>query len=84
MGQIGLGLAGDANGNNQIKPGKYAVWRIHFGQTAGSGAALPSDESLSAAVPEPATLILIIMAPIGWRLRRRLDRIEMSQQLINA
>ena len=34
----------------------YAIWRSHFGQTAGSGAALPSAEPLSAAVPEPATL----------------------------
>jgi probable HAF family extracellular repeat protein len=39
-------------------PADYDVWRAHFGQTAGSGAALPSAEPLSAAVPEPATLAL--------------------------
>jgi probable HAF family extracellular repeat protein len=39
----------------------YNTWRTHFGQTAGSGAALPSANPLSAAVPEPtawATLLV--------------------------
>ncbi len=40
----------------------YDVWKTHFGAVspgigAGSGAALPSAEPLSAAVPEPATLV---------------------------
>ncbi len=39
----------------------YNIWRTHFGQTAGSGAALPSAEPLSAAVPEPATLVLLLV-----------------------
>ena len=39
----------------------YDVWRAHFGQTAGSGAARPSAEPLSAAVPEPATLLLLLV-----------------------
>jgi hypothetical protein len=51
----------------------YGVWRSHFGSSlgTGSGAALPSAESLSAAVPEPATIILITLAAAGWCLRRR-------------
>ncbi len=43
----------------------YDAWRAHFGQTAGSGAAgYPlgaSAESLSAAVPEPSTFVLLLL-----------------------
>jgi probable HAF family extracellular repeat protein len=38
----------------------YDTWRAHFGQTAGSGAALPSAEPLPAATPEPPGLLLVI------------------------
>jgi hypothetical protein len=45
----------------------YLVWRAHFGQTAGSGAALPSAKPLSAAVPEPSSeLILLILGAAVW------------------
>ena len=49
----------------------YDVWRANFGQTIGSGAALPSAEPLSIAVPEPATLTLLIMAMVVHYARRR-------------
>jgi hypothetical protein len=45
----------------------YTVWRAHFGQTAGSGAGA----SVNAAVPEPATLALLIFAVAGSYCRRR-------------
>jgi uncharacterized protein YjbI with pentapeptide repeats len=50
-------------------PAGYNVWRTHFGQTPGSGA---STESSNAAVPEPATLALLLFAAMstGARLRR--------------
>jgi hypothetical protein len=50
----------------------YGVWRAHFGASLGpgSGAALPSANPLSAAVPEPATSVLLILATAGWCLRR--------------
>ena len=38
----------------------YNVWRANFGQSAGSGAALPSAKTLSAAVPEPASIALLL------------------------
>ena len=48
-------------------PNDYEVWRPHFGQTAGSS----SGASANAAVPEPATLVLMIFAAGSWCLRRR-------------
>ncbi len=44
----------------------YNVWRAHFGRTAGSG----SGANAIAAVPEPATLVLLMFAAAGWCLRR--------------
>lgn len=38
----------------------YNEWRAHFGQTAGSGAAV----SVNAAVPEPATPVLVILVAV--------------------
>ena len=61
---------------NDLTPGivnasDYNVWRANFGQLAGSGSgsaeALPSQ----AAIPEPATLVLMTSAAANWCLRRR-------------
>jgi hypothetical protein len=45
----------------------YDAWRANFGISllAGSGAALPSAQPLSAAVPEPSTLMIACIAAIG-------------------
>jgi hypothetical protein len=49
-------------------PSDYNVWRAHFGQTAGSG----SGAIANAAVPEPATLLqIILVAAIISTWRRR-------------
>jgi autotransporter-associated beta strand protein len=48
----------------------YNRWRSHFGQSAGGGAALPSAESLSAAVPEPSIVMQLIVAAAGAYIRR--------------
>jgi probable HAF family extracellular repeat protein len=45
----------------------YTVWRAHFGQTAGNGASTIEN----AAIPEPATLALLILAAVSIPLRRR-------------
>jgi hypothetical protein len=63
-------LAADGNGNHVVDTADYTVWRDHFGATifgAGSGAAV------SAAVPEPATLWMLVagILVIGRRRARR-------------
>ena len=45
----------------------YSTWRTHFGQTFGSG----SGVSANAAVPEPATLTLLMVAIAGLFVRRK-------------
>jgi hypothetical protein len=67
LGQTGFGLAADGNANNEVDQLDYNVWRAHFGQPAGSGAAA----SANAAVPEPATSVLLMLAAAGLCLRRR-------------
>jgi hypothetical protein len=57
----------DGNGNGTIDDSDYDVWRSHFGQTAGGSAGFYQ----IAAVPEPATLVLLIPAATGCYLRRR-------------
>jgi hypothetical protein len=52
-------------------PADYDVWRANFGQTIGSGAALPSAEALSIAVPEPATTLLCFLTIIAGLFPRR-------------
>jgi hypothetical protein len=70
FGQIGAGLAADGNGSNEIDADDYTVWKSHFGQMAGSGLALPSNEKLSAAVPEPASLVILLSGMVAmWTCR---------------
>jgi hypothetical protein len=45
----------------------YDVWRAHFGQTAGSGLGA----SVNAAVPEPATVALLIVGILAMSSARR-------------
>src|SRR5262249_6236854 len=45
----------------------FNAWRTHFDQTSGSG----PGASLNSAVPEPATLTLLMFGAAGWCLRRR-------------
>ena len=48
-----------------VQPADYDVWQAHFGQTVGSGA------GTSAAVPEPASMLLLFMASLSAFATRR-------------
>ena len=45
----------------------YDTWRANFGQTTGSGARV----GRNVAVPEPATVVMLMFATVGWCFRRR-------------
>jgi gluconolactonase len=59
-------LSADGNGSHVIDATDYDVWRAHFGQSIVSGSA----NNVNAAVPEPATLVLMMFAAAGWCLQR--------------
>ena len=80
------GIPGDFNRNGVVDAADYVVWRknggaqeeydtwrANFGSSLGpgSGAALPSANPLSAAVPEPASVSLLMLAVLGFLPRRR-------------
>jgi hypothetical protein len=64
-GQAGAGLVADGNGDGMVDGDDYQLWKSHFGQTAGSGAALPSAEPLSAGVPEPNAAVLLAICVVS-------------------
>jgi hypothetical protein len=66
LGSTGAGLAADGNINGVIDAGDYIVWKSHFGTHAGSGAG----GSTTTAVPEPTTLLMLLVGmPIFCRRR---------------
>jgi hypothetical protein len=65
LGQMGTGLAADGDGSGEIDASDYSVWKMHFGETITSGSA-----SIRV-VPEPVTLVLLLLAAVGWCVQRR-------------
>ncbi len=51
---------------------QYNQWRANFGNTA-PGAGSSTGATANAAVPEPATMVLIVLALVGGCIRRRQD-----------
>ena len=48
-------------------PYDYDLWKSHFGKTAGSNAGA----TVNAVVPEPSTLVMLVLASAGLCSRRR-------------
>jgi hypothetical protein len=77
--EVAATLPGDSNDDGNVDAADYVVWRktdgtqqgydtwrAHFGQTTGSG----SSASISFAVPEPVSTMLLTLATAGWYVRR--------------
>jgi len=64
LGQIGIGLAADGDGDRQIDVDDYAVWKTHFGDAVGSGAGSSSGFSTHSdtAAPEPTSALLSLVS----------------------
>jgi len=60
-------LQNEVNTIGTVDASDYDAWRARFGNTSGSGSSLVA----SAAVPEPASLCLMLMAMAGGYLVRR-------------
>jgi len=65
LGTSGSSLAADGNNNGKIDSGDYDVWRTNFGRTKGAGG------GANAAVPEPATLWMLLAGILTICCRRR-------------
>jgi hypothetical protein len=73
-GQAGAGLAADGNSDGMVDDSDYHLWRTHFGQTAGTAAAIPFEEPMPGAVPEPSTAGLIAAIGLFGMIQRRACR----------
>ena len=82
--QPAVALAGDYNNNGIVDAADYVVWRkaseqhLHAGRLQRLARPLRPNRrqrlqvsSANAAVPEPATCVLLMFAAAGWCLRRR-------------
>jgi hypothetical protein len=61
---VPMGTGADGNRDGTVSPDDYAVWRSHFSQTASGAAA-----GIASAVPEPATLALLLAGVCVFRGR---------------
>lgn len=71
LGAVGSNLPADGNGNGSVDAGDYAIWKMHFGESSGSGGS-------SAAVPEPGSLTLSMLALIALITPPRRRRLALS------
>jgi hypothetical protein len=93
-----VGAPGDYNHNGAVDAADYIVWRktegsvngynewrANFGASfgPGSGATIPSAVPLSATVPEPATLVLMLLTAIAISLGRH-TRAQPVSKLVRA
>lgn len=60
-------LMNEVSAPGTVNAADYTAWRARFGNTSGSGA---DADFADAAIPEPTTLVMVMLASTGWYLRR--------------
>jgi hypothetical protein len=64
------GDGADGNANGTVDPGDYDVWRMNFGLVVSA----PASGAQTAAVPEPASGVLVLLAAVlairAWPRKR--------------
>jgi hypothetical protein len=73
LGKTGSSLAADGDGDGRIGTGDYTIWKMHLGERPGSSAGAAA----SNAVPEPASLLLSLLA--GLALMSSITAFQSSQ-----
>jgi sugar lactone lactonase YvrE len=67
LGQTGAGLPADGDSDGSVDNDDYGVWRGHFGNGSGSGSSLGGNS----AVPEPNSLVILLITGAAIISRRR-------------
>jgi Concanavalin A-like lectin/glucanases superfamily/Dockerin type I domain len=57
---------GDGTGDGNVTSADYDYWKARFGNLSGNGGSVAQST-----VPEPATVILVVLTAVGWCLCRR-------------
>jgi T5SS/PEP-CTERM-associated repeat protein len=78
LGQVGFALAADGNRNLEVDAGDFNIWRANFGRASSAGSSVGSGTGLASAslravtVPEPASvLLMLVVGAVGGIARRR-------------
>ncbi len=70
-------LANEVDTPGNVNAADYTEWRSRFGNPAGSGASTAAN----AAIPEPSTLVLLIVATTGAYMRRHRARMVFQSSI---
>ena len=78
LGQVGFALAADGNRNLEVDAGDFNIWRANFGRVSSAGSSFGGGTGLASAslravtVPEPASvLLMLVVGAVGGIARRR-------------
>lgn len=69
-GQVGFGLAADADASGDVGPSDYGIWAQLYGQSNALTSSSLTSSASSAPVPEPASACLAALAAVGATRRR--------------
>jgi hypothetical protein len=69
--QSGSSLAADGNNNGTIDPADFTIWRANYGASPNASGATASLPSSASTIPEPTSLLMILIASACLALHQR-------------